>query len=72
MPFDSKSRFWQSEEIVCIGEAVGNWRENDNDDKPYEHIQGVMIDVKYLMKITVREDSNEIIRLSKCITDAVE
>jgi hypothetical protein len=69
MPFDSKNTIWKSDEIICIGEATGDWRKND---KTYEHIQGILIDVKYLMQITVREDSNEIMRLSKCITDAVE
>ena len=69
MPFDSKSMNWRTDEIICIGEATGDWRGND---RIYEHVQGILIDVKYLMQITVREDSNEIMRLSKCISDAVE
>ena len=52
-----------------IGEATGDWRENA---EIYEHIQGILVDVKYLMQITVREDSNEIMRLAKCIEDAAE
>lgn len=64
MPFDSKDKMWQSEEIVSIGEAVGNWKSNT---KSYEHIQGILIDVKYLLQITVREDSNEIMKLANCI-----
>ena len=69
MPFDSNSKLWQSEELLHIGEATGDWRENA---EIYEHIQGILVDVKYLMQITVREDSNEIMRLAKCIEDAAE
>ncbi|MCD8150867.1 MAG: LlaJI family restriction endonuclease [Clostridiales bacterium] len=69
MPFDSLEAQWNTGEIVCVGEATGNWREND---KPYEHIQGILVDVKYLMQITVREDSNEILRMAESISQAVK
>lgn len=69
MPFDSLGTLWNGEEVLHIGEATGDWREND---KSYEHIQGILVDVKYLMNITVREDSNEIFRLSECIIKAVK
>lgn len=64
MPFDSKDKKWQSEEIISVGEATGDWRLNT---QLYEHIQGILVDVKYLMQITVREDSNEIMKLANCI-----
>lgn len=64
MPFDSKDKKWQSEEIIFVGEATGDWRLNT---QLYEHIQGILVDVKYLMQITVREDSNEIMKLANCI-----
>ncbi len=69
MPFDAADRHWNTPEIFAIGEATGNWRPND---RMYEHIQGILIDVKYLMQITVREDSNEIARLAECIEASVE
>lgn len=69
MPFDSNDENWNKPEIYAIGDAVGNWRTND---KEYEHIQGILIDVKYLMQITVREDANEIMKLAKCIELSTE
>lgn len=69
MPFDSLSKLWEAGEVIHIGEATGDWRQND---KSYERVQGILIDVKYLMHITVREDSNEIFKLSECISKAVE
>lgn len=69
MPFDSLGKLWEAGEVIHIGEATGDWREND---KTYERVQGILVDVKYLMHITVREDSNEIFRLSECISKAIE
>lgn len=66
MPFDSKDKQWQSDEIISIGEATGDWRPNT---QLYEHIQGILVDVKYLLQITVREDSSEIMKLAKCIEE---
>ena len=68
MPFDSLNKMWNEREVIHIGEATGDWRKNN---KAYEHVQGILIDVKYLMNITVRENSREILKLSKCISDAV-
>ena len=68
MPFDSLDDRWKSDPILAIGEATGDWRTNE---QTYERIQGIMIDVKYLMQITVREDMAEINKLADCIESAV-
>lgn len=68
MPFDANSDIWKTGTIYAIGEASGDWRDNT---KLYEHIQGIMIDVKYLMQITVKEDTSEINRLATCIEAAI-
>ena len=68
MPFDSEDENWKSGPILSIGEATGDWRLND---KLYERIQGILVDVKYLMQITVREDVTEINKLADCIETAV-
>ena len=69
MPFDSQGELWNEKTVFHVGEATGNWKENN---KPYERIQGILIDVRHLMQITVREDSNEIFRLAECISEAVK
>lgn len=68
MPFDSDDDKWETNPIFAIGEAIGDWRQND---KLYERIQGIMVDVKYLMQISVREDMSEINKLADCIESAV-
>lgn len=68
MPFDSEDELWKCNPIISIGEATGDWRPND---KYYERIQGIMIDVKYLMQISVRENMLEINKLAECIETAV-
>lgn len=64
MPFDSN----KAEHSIRIGSASGNWKHNK---KTYEHVQGILIDVKYLMKIGVRSDKDEIARLAQLISDYV-
>lgn len=66
MPFDSLQEQWQgSDSMKNIGYAIGNWKGND---KTYEKVHGILLDLKYLMKISVREDEQEILRLAECIT----
>ena len=69
MPFDSKSKQWEgSQDILRIGCATGNWKKCS---KTYEKVQGVLIDLKHLMKMNVRENSDEILRLAQCIEQYV-
>ena len=51
-------------DIVNIGEAISDWKMNK---KPYERVQGIVIDVKYLMKIYMHNDEAAIERLADCI-----
>lgn len=65
MPFDAKSPLWSSDRnVINIGEATGNWK---NNNKKYERIQGILMDVKHMMEITVYQDKEEIGRLAACI-----
>ena len=64
MPFDADGE----EVIQHIGEAVSDWKDNN---KLYERIQGILVDVKYLMKIACRQESTEIMQLARCIENAV-
>jgi len=69
MPFDSEDDKWGTNHILAIGEATGDWRMND---KSYEKIQGILVDVKYLMQISVRKDISEINKLADCIEAAID
>lgn len=68
MPYDKNSDLWNSREnIDKIGEATSSWKSNN---KSYEKIQGIVVDVKHLMRITARQDEDEILQLAKCIEEA--
>lgn len=68
MPYDKNSDLWNSREnIDKIGEATSSWKSNN---KSYEKIQGIVVDVKHLMRISARQDEDEILQLAKCIEEA--
>lgn len=71
MPFDSKSILWNQPDypMKVIGEAISTWKSNE---ETYERIPGILVDIKHLMKITVRQDGSEISELAKIIEKALE
>ena len=65
MPFDSlKSKYPDNTNMLKVGEAVSNWKDNTEE---YQKIQGILIDVKTLMSINVRQEMKEIEKLAKLI-----
>lgn len=50
--------------IENMGLAVSNWKSNK---KTYEQIQGILVDVKYLMRKRVAADEGELMKLAKTI-----
>ena len=63
MPFNAQDEKWFSDKpILRIGEAYGDWKKSG---KSYEKIQGIMIDVKFLMKLlSVGHNQQEILKLA--------
>lgn len=69
MPFNArKGEFSAKSELLYIGEATSDWKTNNKD---YERIQGILVDIKYLMKINVRQEENEIQKLAEIIDKAI-
>lgn len=65
MPFDSlKSEYAGNPDMLKIGEAVSSWKDDSED---YQKIQGILIDVKTLMHINVRQEMKEIKKLAELI-----
>ena len=65
MPFDSlKGKYPDNPEMLKVGEAVSNWKDNSEE---YQRIQGILIDVKTLMNINVRQEMKEIEQLAALI-----
>ena len=50
--------------MLKVGGAVSNWKDNTEE---YQKIQGILIDVKTLMSINVRQEMKEIEKLAKLI-----
>ena len=70
MPFNFNDEKWEADNhILRIGEAYGDWKKNM---KTYEKVQGIVLDTKYLMKISTSENEKEIILLADQISKYVE
>lgn len=68
MPFDAMDEKWKSGNgILKVGKAVSDWKRDKICGKTYEEVQGILVDVKSLMKISVRQDHTEIAKLAECI-----
>ena len=57
------------ETISNIGYSVSDWK---NNDKTYEMVQGVLVDVKKLMRLRNLQDENEISKLAEIIEMGVK
>ena len=58
MPFNSQSDKWMTEDkVIRIGQAYGDWKTNL---KSYEKVQGIVVDIKYMMKLSTRQNEEEI------------
>lgn len=70
MPFNKKQ--WIDEnakELHYIGEAVSSWKPDDTAGKKYERVQGILLDVKYLMQLGERHSDSDIQKLAEIIEE---
>ena len=68
MPFGKNSKlFRQRNNYYHIGEAVSTWKDGKNE---YEHVQGILVDIRYLMHNYVRQNHPDIIELAEMIEKA--
>ena len=71
LPYNKKSKKFDTEDIfVNVGEATGKWR-GDNIHK-YEHIQCILIDVRYLMENYKIRSNKNIVQLANAIEHAFD
>lgn len=69
LPYNSSNnKFGSKKEMISIGEAVSNWKNNDIE---YQRVIGILLDVKYLMSINVRLENTEIDKLAKLIKSTI-
>lgn len=73
MPYDSCEDIYNFEEKVenyySIGEAVSEWKDGK---KKYQRVQGILVDIKWLIKNSIRPSEKEIFKLSNAIKNSIE
>lgn len=71
MPFDKNH--WAEENAGTLhyaGEAVALWKDaGEGRGKEYEHIQGILLDVKHLMQIAEKRSETDIRQLAEIIEE---
>jgi len=67
MPFNA-SQWGAKNGVLHVGEALSNWKSNG---KPYERVQGILVDIKQLMKRRLQSDAQEIEKMSMCIAEGL-
>ena len=71
MPFDSKKQPYNVEKghYYSIGEGVSSWKESDEN---YQRVQGILVDIKFLIKNSIKPNNNEIVKLSNAIKESLK
>lgn len=73
MPYDSKEEVYnfvkETDNYYSIGEAVSEWKDGKQN---YHRVQGILVDVKWLIKNSIRPSENEILKLSTAIKKSIE
>ena len=71
MPFNSQSKPFNQNEFkyYSIGEAVADWKTSTEN---FERVQGILVDVNYLISNAIRPNYSEINALSQVILDSIE
>lgn len=71
MPYDSNKQPYNEDEehYYSIGEGVSSWKESD---ESYQRVQGILVDVKFLINNMIKPNNKEIIKLSNSIKKSLE
>ncbi|MBS3874092.1 MAG: LlaJI family restriction endonuclease [Dethiobacter sp.] len=70
MPYNANANLFGSNQIYMnIGEATGDWKTAGH---KYEHVQGIVVDIRYLMHHYTGKPKNQILRLAQSIEEAFE
>lgn len=70
MPFSKSHEIFQTDGMYqYIGEALGEWK---GQDKTYERVQGILVDVKTLVHNSARNRTQYIQELSDLISEKVD
>lgn len=69
MPFNKNGEIFPSNEnILYIGEASGEWK---NSGASYEKVYGILLDLKWMMTKTIKQNQQDINQLAKLIENVI-
>ena len=69
MPYNSAKNVFGFDSIYGnIGEARGEWKSGNHD---YERVQGIVVDIRYLMYHYTGSHNNKIMQLAEAIEKAI-
>ena len=69
MPFNKNGQAFPSEEdMLHIGEARGDWKDSG---AFYERVQGVLLDMKWMMQRTVKHNEKDIGQLARLVESVI-
>lgn len=70
MPFNKCGTVFPSREnMVHIGEARGDWKDSG---ASYERVQGILLDVKWMMERTVKQNQTDINQLATLVENIIK
>ena len=69
MPFNKNGQAFPSKEnMLHIGEARGDWKDSG---ASYERVQGVLLDIKWMMARTVKHNKKDISQLAQLVENII-
>ena len=74
MPYDSRfNPLYYTEIFENCGEATGSWKEKEEDEPnyPFEYVQGILVDINYLMHHYTGNHEKKIAALAESIENAL-
>lgn len=70
MPFNKEGKYFKTNQnMLHIGEARGDWK---NSGASYERVQGILLDVKWMMERTVRRNKSDINQLARLVENIID
>ena len=70
MPFNKDGKaFPTKENMLHIGEARGDWKDSG---ASYERVQGVLLDIKWMMARTVKHNKKDISQLAQLVESIIQ
>jgi hypothetical protein len=70
MPFNKEGKhFATNQNMLHIGEARGDWK---NTGAAYERVQGVLLDIKWMMERTIKHNKADICQLAQLVENVIK